>query len=225
MKRILTILTMNLAAVGAWAQVYTTNSYSLTSSGTVAIPDGNLTGLMETFNVTGLGGDISNVQLTLDITGGFNGDLYAYLTGPGGQMAVLLNRTGLSSVNPTGYGDPGFNVTFDDTALNIHGYGGNGNQQLTGMWAPDGRNINPQSSGSAFDSASTSANLGLFNGLNGNNANGSWTLYVADVVGGDGTANLSLDNTFLTITTVPEPQTMALAIAGGFLLLAVRRRR
>ena len=232
MKRILTIAAVNLVAVGAWAQL-TTNTYNLTSTGTAAIPDGNLAGVMETFNVSGLGGNISNVQLSLDITGGFNGDLYAYLTGPGGQMAVLLNRTGLSQANNnlTGYGNTGFLVTFDDSASNgnIHFYGAtpplNGFRQVTGMWAPDGRNINPQSSPGTFDSASTSANLALFNSLNGNNANGSWTLFVADVAAGGGTANLSLDNTILTITTVPEPQTMAMAISGGLLLLAARRRR
>ena len=225
MKRILTIAAVNLAAVGAWAQL-TTNTYNLTSTGTAAIPDGNLVGLMETFNVSGLGGDVSNVQLSLDITGGFNGDLYAYLTGPGGQMAVLLNRVGVSAINPTGYGDPGLSVTFDDAAPNgnIHTYG-NTPPAIGSLWAPDGRTINPQASASEIGNDTPTANLNVFNGLNGNNANGSWTLYVADVVGGDGAANLNLNNTFLTITTVPEPQTMALAIGGGLLLLAARFRR
>jgi hypothetical protein len=233
MKRILTIAAVNLAAVGAWAQVYTTNSYNLTSTGTAAIPDGNLAGVMETFNVSGVGSlqSIANVQLSLDIAGGYNGDLYAYLTGPGGQLAVLLNRVGVSQSanNLTGYANPGFYVTFDDAGLNIHGYGNtppvNGNGQVTGTWAPDGRNINPQSTPGVFDSASTAANFAVFNGLNNGSLNGSWTLFLADVVADGFAPTLNLNDATLTITTVPEPQTMALAISGGLVLLAATRRR
>ena len=230
MKRIFSILALNLVAAGAWAQIYTTNSYNLATSGTATIPDGNLAGVMETFNVTGVGSlqYITKVTLNLDISGGVNGDLYAYLSGPSGQFAVLLNRVGVSAANNnlTGFGNPGLSVTFDDTASNgnIHN-NGNGITQLTGVWAPDGRNINPQSTPGLFDSAATTANMAVFNGLSAPNINGAWTLFVADVVAGGGSPTMNLNNALLTITAVPEPGTMALAAVGGLTLLAMRRRR
>jgi subtilisin-like proprotein convertase family protein len=70
----------------------------------VSIPDENSAGLMESFSLNGLTGSITNVQVSLDIMGGFNGDLYAYLAGPQGQFAVLLNRAGLSGSKPFGFG-------------------------------------------------------------------------------------------------------------------------
>jgi subtilisin-like proprotein convertase family protein len=200
------------------------------SSGTLntAIPDGNIVGISETATLAGLSGSITGISVNLDITGGFNGDLYVYLVGPGGQMAVLLNRVGVTAAgagNAFGYGDAGFNLTFDQSGANIHNYqsGGPGSYtlvggQLTGTWAPDGRAIDPQSAPGAFDAASTAANLGQFNSLN---PNGSWTLFLADVSGG---GQSTLVNWGMTVVTVPEPQTWAMLAGGAGTLLMLRRR-
>lgn len=118
---------------------------SLTNSTVTALPDGNPVGLMEQFNVSGVGSSVSNVQVTLDITGGFNGDLYAYLVSPQGQLVVLLNRPGVTSINPFDYGDAGMNITLDGIATNnIHDYVSTLGYSLSGTtWAADGRNVNP----------------------------------------------------------------------------------
>jgi subtilisin-like proprotein convertase family protein len=75
---------------------------SYTNSTLTVIPDGNPVGAVEQFTVGGVGGSVINVTVQLDITGGFNGDLYAYLVDPQGQMAVLLNRSGVDGGNPFG---------------------------------------------------------------------------------------------------------------------------
>ena len=215
MKTKLTILGLALTATLLPAQTFTTNSYTLNPN--VGIADGSPVGVMEQFNVSGASGVITNVQVQLDITGGFNGDLYAYLVGPQGQLAVLVNRPGITGSNPFGYGNGGFNITLDSSSANIHGYGSgyttNGLGQVTGVWGSDGRNIDPQSLGSVFSGAATSANLGLFQD---GNANGVWTFFIADLSPGGGTANLN--SIILTIMTVPEPQTWI--ILGGAILLS-----
>jgi len=205
--------------------VLTGKSQSLTSSYTnstiTAIPDGSPVGLMEQFTVSGAGGSVSNVQVTLDITGGFNGDLYAYLVDPQGQLVVLLNRPGVTGSNPFGYSDAGMNITLDGLAANnIHDYGSTPGYSLTGTtWAADGRDVNPQASGGTLYGTPTTANLSLFQNTD---ANGVWTFFIADLATGGGSANLN--SVILSIMTVPEPQTW-LMLGGGLALFGLLRRR
>jgi len=71
--------------------------YSYTFSNNAAIPDGDLSGLALSTNLAGMSpSSISNVDVRLNISGGYNGDLYGYLVGPNGGFAVLLNRSGVS---------------------------------------------------------------------------------------------------------------------------------
>lgn len=221
----LTFLAISLFVVtGAQGQALTnTFNFTVTSSN---VPDGNPVGLANSGTISGVAGSITNIQVHLNITGGFNGDLYAYLAGPLGGFAVLLNRSGLTAGNPFGYADTGFNITLEDGNPNIHGYqlgspSYNGNGQLLGTWAPDGRNINPQSAGSVFDAASTAS--GLLNAFNNTIPNGSWTLFIADLSGGGGQSVLV--SWGLTVVTVPEPQTWAMLAGGAGMLLAFRRRK
>lgn len=219
MKKILTVL-MGLVALGVPAQTMTT-SYTLTPN--AVIPDANPVGITEQFAASGLVGAIADIQVTLDITGGFNGNLYAYLAGPQGQSAVLLNRVGVTAVNPFGYSDAGMNITLDGNAVNnIHNYGSGGpdSYSLNGTtWAADGRNIDPLSAGSVFDAAATSANLSVFQNSEGN---GGWTLFIASLSTGGSPA--TLNSAELSILTVPEPQTWTV-LAGGAALLGWLRRR
>ena len=214
------ILLLGLLALNGWSQSLTS---SFTNSTVTAIPDGSPVGVMEQVTVIGLGGSISNVQVTLDITGGFNGDLYAYLVSPQGQFVVLLNRPGVSGSNLFGYSDAGMNITLDGLAVNnIHDYagGGPGTYSLSGTtWAADGRSENPLVAGSVLYGTPTTANLSLFQNTD---ANGVWTFFIADLGAGGGSA--SLNNVVLTIMTVPEPQTWVI-LGGGLALLALLRHR
>ena len=204
--------------VWAGAAVAQTTENTYTFSVNQLVPDANVNGLSMTTNLS-MSGNISDVTVGLDITGGYNGDLFAFLSGPNGGYAVLLNRVGVSNnASSFGYGNQGFDIVLSDSAAtDVHNYQGvsytlNGGGQLTGTWVPDGRNIVPQSAPSLFGSTAPSALLSSFNGTN---PNGGWTLFVADLsVGGQS----ELVSWSLDIVTVPEPSVLVLGIMGLGLL-------
>jgi len=197
-------------AGAAWAQTSETN---FTFSVNQLVPDANRNGLFMTTNLSITGGTISDVTVALDISGGYNGDLYGFLSGPNGGFAVLLNRVGVSNdASSFGYGNHGFDIVLSDTAASdVHYYQSasyllNGNGQLTGTWVPDGRNIGPQSAPSLFGSTAPSALLSSFNGTD---PNGGWTLFLADLSVGSQSQLVSWS---LDIITVPEPSVWAFGI-------------
>lgn len=206
-------------AIAAGAQ---TNSFTFSSG--QSVPDGNTSGLAVSTNLSGMSGNISSVTVSLNISGGYNGDLYAYLAGPNGGFSVLLNRVGVSnSASAFGYSDAGFNITLSDSAANSVQYyqsysptfsGG----QLTGLWQPEGVNIDPQSSPTTFFNSPQTAMLSSFGGTD---PNGAWTLYIADLSAG---GQSTLLNWGLDIVTVPEPASYALIVTAAGALLGWRIR-
>jgi len=201
-----------------------TNNFTITPAATISV--GNVFGVTEYFTVSGLTAPTASVRVNLNILGGFNGDLYAYLVNPLGQQAILLNRVGVTGSNLLGYSDAGFNITLDSASgNNIHnygvlGFGTNVAGQVTGVWAPDGRAIDPLSAGSAFDTALTTSGL---NGLTNGNLNGTWTLFIADLGTGSGAA--TLQSATVTVESTPEPSTFALMGLGVAGILARLRRK
>jgi subtilisin-like proprotein convertase family protein len=188
-------------------------STNLTFTVNQAIPDGNPSGLAntQTVNVTSIPNFsfISDLSVTLNISGGFNGDYYAYLVNNTGGFAVLLNRVGKTASNPVGYSDGGFSITLSDSSPNnIHTYqnvSNPGGGVLAGTWAPDGRNVDPSV---VLDTSPVSATLGSFAGTN---PNGQWILFLADLdYGEQGT----LTTWTLNVTAVPEPSSIQLALVG-----------
>jgi hypothetical protein len=202
----LTTLALTLTGIGHAALVYD-QTFTSGFAGSGYIPDNRPSGWQNSQTVSGLGTDltITGVRVSMEIGGGWNGDLYAYLsytpvTGPG-ALITLMDRPGYSG-SGYGYGDPGFAITLsDDGVFNYNPIASyqsyspsyNGNGQLTGTWKPnDG----------------TTSFHGQFSDLN---PNGTWTLFFADLSAGDQSQLISWG---LQIEAVPEPTTWALGIFG-----------
>jgi subtilisin-like proprotein convertase family protein len=183
------------------AQVFET--YSFTPN--AAIPDGNATGISFTETITTAATQITGIEVNLNITGDFNGDLYLYLQ-HGTGFSVLLNRPGRDSGNPFGYADSGFEITLTDSAANdIHTYRDTAppvqGLKLFGSWKPDARQVDPSS---VVTGDPRTAFLDSFQGLN---PNGQWTLFAADLVNG-GTSQIQ--SWGMQLTVVPEPRSIGL---------------
>src|SRR5689334_12312175 len=200
LARLCSVLVFLGLACGADGGIYDF-SFQMPGSG-VVIPDGNPSGFQNTVNLGNImPSQIQSVTLTINVSGGFNGDLYAYVS-HGSGFSVLLNQVGTSSSDPFGYGNTGFHVTFSDAAAHdIHNYQSysytldNMTGQLLGNWKPD----NTDGNGS----------LSAFNGLD---PNGDWTIFFADLSSGGQSTLLSWS---LEIDAVPEPVTCALGIFLG----------
>jgi subtilisin-like proprotein convertase family protein len=194
----------------------------------ISIPDGDPSGVSDTIILTSSITSITAVSVNLDLSAGFNGDLYVYLR-HGGALAVLLNRTGRTDTDASGYADSGFAVVLADaTGRDIHNYQSVQapvpGSKLTGVWAPDARAADPDS---VTETSGRSAYLSVFNGMP---AAGEWTLFLADLSTGDASV---LNHWSLRIEgnqpgAVPDshqgmiPLQFALA---GFLCLLHRRYR
>lgn len=212
-KKILLAVAL-FATVAASAVVPGTISESW--SGAQAIPDNNASGVSFSFNVAA-GGPmlITNVEVSLNIAGGWNGDLYAYLS-HGSGFSVLLNRVGRTAGNSAGFGVSGINLSLSDSYLtDVHTAP---NNPLTGNFAPDGRFVDPFA---AVDTDARTAFLSSFNGLD---ANGTWTIFFADV---SPLAVSTIQNWTVNLgvaTPVPEPGCAAL-LSLPILVGAMRRLR
>jgi len=207
-----------LCSVPARAVVSTFGASNLAAT----IPDGDLNGYQNSIVVSGLPSTLTDLNFSINLSGGFNGDYYAYLS-HGNATAVLLNRTGRSSASSVGYADGGFAISLDDQAASdVHFYRSGSFTlsagQLTGTWEPDGRAIDPLSSGAIFSSAGRTGLLNVFNGMD---PNGTWTFFIADVASG---AEGQLNSYSFQLTTVPEPSVLALGCALALGTLCIRRR-
>ena len=198
-------------AVGALSYTY--------SGPAVTIPDNDASGRAFAFSLTDAATTIESLTVTVNISGGRNGDLYAFLSHNSGYT-VLLNRTGrgvtTSGSTADGYANTGFAMTFSSSgAANVHFYQNNspaynGSGQLTGTWQPDGRTIDPEAGAASFDAGGSAS----FSSFIGQNPNGDWTLFFADMAAlSESTVNgFSVD----VIAAVPEPVNVALAVFAGF---------
>ena len=200
MKKTLLLATVLVSVVAANATIYTTNwSTGFANSGVV--PDNNFSGWSDTRSVSTMpAGTFTGLSVDLQLSGGWNGDLYAYLVHSSG-FSVLLDRVGVgvSGVSAFGYGDAGMNVNLAATGTSIHQYGGNS----TFSAAPTGSWLTDNTSGSLASFLSTSPN-------------GTWSLFIADLSGGS-VSTVQSWGLQMDIVAVPEVETwVAAALAGAF---------
>jgi subtilisin-like proprotein convertase family protein len=172
--------------------LYIQNFASGGSVGT--IPDGNPIGVTFSGTVTDVpaGLTVGGLTVGLNLSGGYNGNLYAYLVSPGGTQVLLMNEPGVSAGNPFGAGGPGMNLTLQDAGA------ANGS-------------IQNATSASVLTGSYNAA--GLLAGFNGAAPDGTWELFFADEVSGGGTS--TLNSWTLNLTAMPEPQLATLEILGG----------
>src|SRR5262252_6782502 len=173
----------------AWGLAASAQTFTTTTNFTVGalVPDGDMSGMASVQTISTPITNLTDLKVSLKLSGTWSGDLYCFLTHGTGQ-SVLLNRVGRSSAYDLGYNDGGLDVTFDDAATNgdIHVYrlqlGSQGTPipgPLTSVWAPDARVAYPAN---VLDTDTRSAFLGSFTGVD---PNGEWVLFVADLEAGD----------------------------------------
>lgn len=193
-----TILIALLMLTSSWAEATLTQSQTFTpGSGTIA--DGNPVGSVfsGTFSQTGFNSAVTAVSIGLNVSGGYNGDLYAYLVAPNGTVVVLLNQLGTGAFGSaaSGFGNGAANsFELTSSGTSIQGVDGTAWQPVTGTY---------QAAGSLNDFVTA-----------GSSANGTWTLFFADLSSGGGTSYLN--SWTLNLTVVPEPVLLAL---GTFLAM------
>ena len=218
-KQLIALLAVLALAGAAHGSLVYNQTYTNGFANSGYVPDNNASGWSDTHTLSGLGASqtITDVRVGLNISGGWNGDLYGYLLyqpvgGGTGTLMLLLNRVGDPGISG-GYGDTGFAVTLSDAGAHpiesyqSYSYTTSGSGQLQGTWQ-------------ANDGSATFGGVGgTFTGLD---PNGTWTLFLADRATGDQSVVTSWT---LQVDAVPEPTTWALAGFGAIFasIGAVRR--
>ena len=202
-------------------------------SGSQTISDGNPVPTSYNFNAQGLYSSITELTISLNISGGYNGDLYAAVS-HGGVLVPLMNRVGVSSASSFGYGDAGFSVVLSSASTrDLHFYMNDVGRtfsegQLTGTWGADGRDVIPGASTppSAYDNATRLTFDSYISNIEkpaAANPNGQWTLLFADLSSGSAS---TLTSWQLSVTEAPEPVNVALMVFGGAMgLVGLARNR
>src|SRR5580693_3261133 len=208
------------ASVSSTAVVMGQTTTNLSFTVNQNIPQGDPSGLANTqtlnFSSVPNFSSIVNLTVTLDISGGLNGGYYAYLVNNSGGFAILLNRPGTTAGNSLGYTDSGFNITLSAGGPDIHTYqtvSNPGGGVLAGTWGADGRNVDPAT---VVDTDPQTALLSSFAGAD---PSGQWTLFLANLDYGEQGELVSWG---LSITAVPEPSSVGLALLGLGVFFGVR---
>lgn len=195
--------TAGLCLLGAaWAASVQAADFNLIGG---PIPDNTPAGANFNFTVSGITDPVGQVSISLNLTHSFVGDLQATLISPNGTARlVLFSRLGnRRSGNSGNSANLSGTYIFDDIATTdlwqtAAGLG-------TSQTVPTGVFRTSTAGTSLSDRGGCTTRLNLaFGGLTPAQTNGTWTLNIADLAGGDtGTLNLAL------LTLNPPTQTFA----------------
>jgi len=166
-------LAVTLASNPAAAQ--TTTSYSNTATGTISeTATACASPMVRNFTVAA-NAQVTDVNIGVQFTHSYRGDVRATLVSPGGTVVNLITNVGTSADN--------LNVLFDDSAAaSISTHTSNDN---TAAAPPYQRTFRPEGSLASF---------------NGQGSAGTWQLTICDSLNGD---SGNFTRTDLTLTTVP----------------------
>jgi len=210
-KILMTAIVAGIAGTASADVINETNSAALewgvspTNGG--QIDSGAVTLFPSGIAVAGANGPITDVNVTLNVgSHSWADDMEIVLRSPAGTVVALMQDAG---GNDNIAGD----LTFDD--------------QAAGVIADAGTDIDfsgsfqPSVYGTAVASPAPAANAVGLSAFNGEDANGTWDLFVYDDANGD--FGSFAGGWTLDIVTVPAPASAALLALGG--IAATRRRR
>lgn len=173
-------------------------------SGLGAIPDNNAAGLSINFNVSGITPTVGSVRLRLGVMHPWSGDLVATLRSPAGvSTLMILGRVGvgLGQADPTFGSATDFSGTYefaDDASLDLWSaaVANTGDAIPNGKYRTSGLGVV-----NTLHGGCTTSLAGAFNGLSGTQANGTWTLTVADRQSG---ITGSVTSALLSVSPAPD---------------------
>ncbi|MEY3067235.1 MAG: hypothetical protein RLZZ532_4027 [Cyanobacteriota bacterium] len=147
-----------------------------TNPNSITIPlGGSASPYPSTINVSGVSGNIANIQVSLSgLSHTWPDDVDMFLRGPGGQKVMLMSDAG------GGYSSRlnNVNLTFRDSAS---GTLPDGSQITSGTYRPTDYQV-----GDTFPTPAPAGPYGTaLSAFNGTNPNGAWQLFVQDDMGGD----------------------------------------
>jgi hypothetical protein len=203
------LATLALASL-AWNTAAPTSGATFSNPALINIKDNTAaTPYPSAIGVSGLSGPVADVQVTLfGFSHTFPHDVDVLLEGPANRTVELLSHAG------DGFSCQNVTLTFADSAPASLG---ELDLITSGTWKPS------QNATVLFPPPAPSGpygtNFSVFAGLD---PNATWNLFVLDDTPGD-TGSIA-GGWSVTITTVPEPSTIALLSLGAALLLRLTRR-